>query len=81
LPAWSVETVPFVASATRLAVAPQLKAILSELMPGFSLVKPWEPLHFNPIEYPVTKGELAGLQKAAMQSGVSFCFLSTWEQG
>lgn len=59
---------------------PQLKAIFSELMPGFSLVKPWGLLHFDPFEYPVTKEELAGFQKAAMQSGVSFCFLSTWEQ-
>jgi len=37
-------------------------------------------LHFDPVEYPVTKEELAGFQKAAMRSGVSFCFLSTWEQ-
>jgi hypothetical protein len=36
--------------------------------------------HFDPVEYPVTKEELAGFQKAAMRSGVSFCFLSTWEQ-
>ena len=59
---------------------PQLKAIFSELLPGFSLVKPWGILHFDPAEYPVTKEELAGFQKAAMRSGVSFCFLSTWEQ-
>jgi len=59
---------------------PQLKAIFSELLPGFSLVKPWGILHFDPVEYPVTKEELAGFQKAAMRSGVSFCFLSTWEQ-
>jgi hypothetical protein len=48
-------------------------------LPGFS-VKPWGLLHFDPVEYPVTKEELAGFQKAAMQGGVSFCFLSTWEQ-
>ncbi|MRI41207.1 hypothetical protein D5301_02985 [Stenotrophomonas sp. MH181796] len=59
---------------------PQLKAIFSELLPGFSFVKPWGILHFDPVEYPVTKEELAGFQKAAMQGGVSFCFLSTWEQ-
>lgn len=61
-------------------LGPQLKAIFSELTPGFSLVKPWALLHFDPVEYPVTKEELAGFQKAAMRSGVSFCFLSTWEQ-
>ncbi|WP_329847077.1 hypothetical protein [Stenotrophomonas sepilia] len=60
-------------------IRPLLKAIFSELMPGFSFVKPWGILHFDPVEYPVTKEELAGFQKAAMQSGVSFCFLSTWE--
>ncbi len=59
---------------------PQLKAIFSELTPGFSFIRPWALLHFDPVEYPVTKEELAGFQKAAMQSGVSFCFLSTWEQ-
>ncbi|HID8536271.1 hypothetical protein [Stenotrophomonas sp. CC120223-11] len=59
---------------------PQLKAIFSELMPGFSLVKPWGILHFDPVEYSVTKEELAGFQKVAMRSGVSFCFLSMWEQ-
>ena len=32
------------------SLQPQLKAIFSELMPGFSLVKPWELLHFDPIE-------------------------------
>ncbi|UQA70268.1 hypothetical protein K1516_20450 [Stenotrophomonas maltophilia] len=58
----------------------QLKEIFSELTPGFSLQKPWALLHFDPVEYSVTKEELAGFQKAAMQSGVSFCFLSTWEQ-
>lgn len=58
----------------------QLKANFSELLPGFSLVKPWGILHFDPVEYPVTKEELDGFQKAAMRSGVSFCFLSTWEQ-
>lgn len=61
-------------------VRSQLKAIVSELMPGFSLFKPQALLHFDPIEYPITKEELAGFQKVAMQSGVSFCFLSTWEQ-
>ncbi|MDV3463751.1 hypothetical protein R1G70_03700 [Stenotrophomonas sp. C960] len=61
-------------------IRPLLKAIFSELMPGFSFVKPWGLLHFDPVEYPVTKEELAGFQKAAMQSGVNFCFLSTWEQ-
>ncbi|MEM1487710.1 hypothetical protein SH041_06375 [Stenotrophomonas geniculata] len=62
------------------SIRPLLKAIFSELLPGFSLVKPWGILHFDPVEYPVTKEELAGFQKAAMRSGVSFCFLSTWEQ-
>ena len=57
----------------------QFKAIFSELLPGFSFVKPWGLLHFDPVEYPVTKDELVGFQRAAMQGGVSFCFLSTWE--
>ncbi|PZS97125.1 hypothetical protein [Stenotrophomonas maltophilia] len=61
-------------------IRPLLKATFSELMPGFSLVKPWGILHFDPVEYLITREELAGFQKAAMQSGVSFCFLSTWEQ-
>jgi len=38
-------------------------------MPRFSLVKPWAILHFDPVEYPITKEELAGFQKAAMRSG------------
>jgi hypothetical protein len=62
------------------AIRPELKAIFSELMPGFSFQKPWGLLHFDPVDYPIAKEELAGFQKAAMQSGVSFCFLSTWEQ-
>jgi len=28
----------------------------------------------------VTKQELAAFQTAAIRSGVSFCFLSTWEE-
>lgn len=59
---------------------PVLKELFSELTPGFSLQNPWALLHFDPIEYPITKEELAGFQKVAMRSGVSFCFLSTWEQ-
>ncbi|MCU1002770.1 hypothetical protein JAK44_17655 [Stenotrophomonas maltophilia] len=59
---------------------PQLKEIFSELTLGFSLQKPWALLHFDPIEYPITKEEIAGFQKVAIRSGVSFCFLSTWEQ-
>ncbi|WP_411851516.1 hypothetical protein ACLB90_02755 [Stenotrophomonas sp. LGBM10] len=58
----------------------QLKAIFSELKSGFSFLKPWALLHFDPVEYPVTKEELAAFQTVAMRSGVSFCFLSTWEQ-
>lgn len=56
------------------------KEVFSELTIGFSLFKPWALLRFDPVEYPITKEELVGFQKAAMQSGVSFCFLSTWEQ-
>lgn len=62
------------------AFRPKLKELFSELTTGFSLLKPWALLHFDPVEYPITKEELAGFQKAAMRSGVSFCFLSTWEQ-
>lgn len=62
------------------AIQPQLKAIFSELAPGFSFFKPWGLLHFDPVEYPVTKQELAAFQTAAVRSGVSFCFLSTWEE-
>lgn len=57
----------------------QLKEIFSELKSGFSLVKPWALLHFDPVEYPVTKEDLAEFQAVAMRSGVSFCLLSTWE--
>lgn len=57
----------------------QLKEIFSELKSGFSLVKPWALLHFDPVEYPITKEELADFQKVAVRSGVSFCWLSTWE--
>lgn len=62
-------------------IRPKLKEVFSELTSGFSLFKPWALLHFDPVEYPITKEELAGFQKVAMQSGVSFCFLSTWEHG
>ncbi|PII20250.1 hypothetical protein CR919_09060 [Stenotrophomonas sp. LMG 10879] len=61
-------------------IQPKLKEVFSELLPGFSFFKPWALLHFDPVEYPITKEELAVFQKAAVQSGVSFCFLSTWEQ-
>ncbi|MEE7546633.1 hypothetical protein HF319_05935 [Xanthomonas sp. Kuri4-1] len=64
------------ASAIRL----QLKAIFSELKSGFSLRRPWALLHFDPVEYPITKEELGEFQKMAMRSGASFCWLSTWEQ-
>ncbi len=50
-----------------------LKAIFSELMRGFSFVKPWGFCTLDPVEYRL-KEELAGFQKAAMQSGASFCF-------
>lgn len=58
----------------------QLKAIFSELKIGFSFVRPRALLHFDPVEYPITKEELAAFQTAAVRSGVSFCWLSTWEQ-
>ncbi|WP_089237477.1 MULTISPECIES: hypothetical protein [Stenotrophomonas] len=61
-------------------IRPKLKEVFSELLPGFSFFKPWALLHFDPVEYPITKEEQAVFQKAAVQSGVSFCFLSTWEQ-
>lgn len=61
------------------AIALQLKAAFSELKSGFSLLKPWALLHFDPIAYPVTKQELAGFQLAAVRSGVGLCWLSTWE--
>lgn len=61
------------------AIRLQLKAIFSELKSGFSLLRPWALLHFDPVEYPITKEELAEFQTMAMRSGVSFCFLSTWE--
>ncbi|WP_182068540.1 hypothetical protein ACS0OX_18260 [Stenotrophomonas pavanii] len=61
-------------------IRPKLKELFSELASGFSLLKPWALLHFDPVEYPITKEELAGFQTVAMRSGVSFCFLSTWEQ-
>ena len=57
----------------------QLKEIFSELKSGFSLVKPWALLHFDPVEYPITKEELDEFQKVAVRSGVAFCWLSTWE--
>ncbi len=53
--------------------------MFSELKPGFSLFKPWALLHFDPVEYPITKEELAEFQLVALRSGVSFCLLSTWE--
>lgn len=62
------------------AIRAQLKAIFSELKTGFSFVRPWALLHFDPVEYPITKEELAAFQTAAMRSGVRFCWLSTSEQ-
>lgn len=59
---------------------PQLKTIFSELMPRFSLFKPWGHLHFDPVEYPITNEGMAGFQKTAVQNGVRFCLLCTWEQ-
>lgn len=61
------------------AIRVELKEIFSELKTGFSFVRPWALLHFDPVEYPITKEELAAFQTAAMRSGVSFCWLSTWE--
>ncbi len=61
-------------------IRPQFKAIFSELRSGFSFLRPWALLHFDPVEYPITKEELAEFQTVAMRSGVSFCWLSTWEQ-
>lgn len=61
-------------------IQPKLKEVFSELLPGFSFFKPWALLHFDPVEYPITRDELIGFQKVALRSGVSFCFLSTWEQ-
>lgn len=61
-------------------IRPKLKELFSELTFGFSLLKPWALLHFDPVEYPITKEELAAFQRVAMRSGVSFCFLSTGEQ-
>lgn len=61
------------------AIRVELKAIFSELKTGFSFVRPWALLHFDPVECPITKEELAAFQTAAMRSGVSFCWLSTWE--
>lgn len=58
----------------------KIKEIVSELTVGFSFVRPWALLHFDPVQYPVTKEELAQFQRIAMRSGVSICFLSTWEQ-
>ncbi|WP_422506034.1 hypothetical protein [Stenotrophomonas sp. GZD-301] len=58
----------------------QLKAIFSKLKSGFSFLKPWALLHFDPVEYPITKEEITAFQTVALRSGVSFCFLSTWEQ-
>lgn len=52
----------------------------SELKPKFSLLGPWGLLHFDPKEYPVTQAELAGFKGLAEQCGVTFCFLSTWEE-
>ena len=88
--AWSVETGPSAASVTPwqsrgsdqglFEYPAPAQAIFSELMPGFSR-QAVGILHFDPVEYPITKEELAGFQKAAMQGGVSFCFLSTWEGG
>ncbi|WP_312320451.1 hypothetical protein [Stenotrophomonas sp.] len=57
----------------------QLKAIVAELKSGFSLLRPWVLLHFDPVEYPISKEELAAFQKVAMRCGVNFCWLSTWE--
>lgn len=62
------------------SIRPKLKEVFSELTSGFSFFKPWALLHFDPVEYPITRDELAGFQKVALRSGVSFCFLSTWEQ-
>ena len=60
------------------AIRVELKAIFSELKTGFSFVRPWALLHFDPVEYPITKEGLAAFQTAAMRSGVSVCWLSTW---
>lgn len=57
----------------------QLKEILSELTSRFPLFKPRAPLHFDPVEYPITKEELAVFQKVAMRSGRASA-LSTWMQ-
>ena len=61
------------------AIRRQLKAAFSEMKSGFSLLRPWALLHFDPIAYPVTNEELAAFQLAAVRSGVGFCWLSTWE--
>ncbi|QGL65299.1 hypothetical protein FEO87_19390 [Stenotrophomonas maltophilia] len=61
-------------------IRPKLKQVFSELMLGFSSFKPWALLHFDPVEYPITRNELVGFQRVALRSRVSFCFLSTWEQ-
>ncbi len=58
----------------------QLKGVFAELRSGFSFFRPWVLLHFDPVEYPITKEELAEFQVAALRSGASFCFLSTWEE-
>ncbi|HGP0657813.1 TPA: hypothetical protein ACKP0Q_003047 [Stenotrophomonas maltophilia] len=61
-------------------IRPKLKELFSKLTSGFSLLKAWALLHFDPVEHPITKEELVGFQTVAMRSGVSFCFLSTLEQ-
>ena len=61
-------------------IQPQLRSVFSELKSGFSLLRAWGLLHFDPVEYPITKEELAGFKKMAERSGVGFCWLSTWEE-
>ena len=56
-----------------------LQPLIKELVPGFSLLRPWALLHFIPNQYAVTQPEMVEFKKAAERSGVGFCFLSKWE--
>jgi hypothetical protein len=58
-----------------------LRAIFKELRPRFSLLQPWALLHLIPqYEGGYTTAELRAFKEAAELSGVSFCWLSTFER-
>ncbi|MDH5821990.1 hypothetical protein QFW77_03145 [Luteimonas sp. RD2P54] len=60
-------------------VGKALKSLVEDLAPGFSLRKPTALLHFIPEHYAPTQRQLALFKRTAERSGISRCWLSTWE--